>query len=298
MRFRSCNRSRVLVGHAFTLIELLVVIAVIAILIAMLLPAVQKVRESAARSQCQNNLKQIGVALHNFEVANKRLPAARKGYDVFTSWKGWPYMILPYIEQKELYEACEKDFYASIAATVSIYHCPTDVRQNGTGRGGTSGGDATSGLIWYLGVTGSDSSDTIQISGPTNGIFDVSGKGTRLRDVKDGTSNTLLCGERPPSGDNYWGWWTFSDYDNLLSTRQLYAMDAGCSFPGLYAPGKLSNACNGDANHYWSFHSGGGNWLFGDGGVRFLTYNAQAATLPLATRSADDLMPAGFAEVP
>src|SRR5262249_25513813 len=142
-------------------------------------------------------------------------------------------------------------------------------------------------LTSYLGVTGSDNDVNAQFNGPTNGTFNVSSGGVRLTDVSDGTSSTLLVGERPPSTDLNVGWWGASDYDNLLSTRQLYGDifgAGGCVLPGLYGPGKLGGPCDGDDNHFWSFHTGGGNWVFADGSVHFLPYSASALTIPLASR--------------
>src|SRR5437588_1035852 len=91
------NRKR----RAFTLIELLVVIAIIAILIGLLVPAVQKVREAAARAQCQNNLKQLALGIHNYHDVNKQLPPARVARDAYVTW---PVLIMPYIEQGPLYK--------------------------------------------------------------------------------------------------------------------------------------------------------------------------------------------------
>src|SRR3712207_6392352 len=125
----------------FTLIELLVVIAIIAILIALLVPAVQKVRDAAARAQCQNNLKQIGVALHNYHDANKTFPAGGHSVPPAASINdqdglNWAIEILPYIEQQALFNQYDKAKRNSDAANnpvcmtpVPTYICPLDPNQ-------------------------------------------------------------------------------------------------------------------------------------------------------------------------
>jgi prepilin-type N-terminal cleavage/methylation domain-containing protein len=274
----------------FTLIELLVVIAIIAILIAMLVPAVQKVREAAASTTCTNNLKQIGLALHNYHDVNKHLPPPRGNHTptpLFTEFRGWMCEILPYIEQNVLAQNMYTSpwfvgFFATFNTPVGTYLCPSDPRDL------TMIPSGFGALTSYVGVTGSINDVNAQYNGPTDGIFDVSSPGIRLTDITDGSSNTLMVGERPPAADVNIGWWGASDYDNLLSTRQLYGDifgAGGCVLPGLFGPGSLSGPCDGDDNHFWSLHIDGAHWLFGDGSVRFLPYSASALTIPLASRN-------------
>jgi prepilin-type N-terminal cleavage/methylation domain-containing protein/prepilin-type processing-associated H-X9-DG protein len=292
------TRSPLPPRKGFTLIELLVVIAIIAILIGLLLPAVQKVREAAARAQCANNLKQIGLALHNYHDSYQHLPPPRGNHvptPLFTEFRGWMCEVLPYIEQDNLARQMYTNpwyvgFFGTFNRPVQNYLCPSDPRNllnipNGNGA-----------LTSYLGVTGSDNDVNAQFNGPTNGIFDVSSRGIRLTDVTDGTSNTLMVGERPPTANLFEGWWGASDYDNLLSTRQLYGDlfgAGGCVLPGLFRPGSVSGPCNGDGNHFWSFHSGGANWVFGDGSVHFLPYSASALTIPLGSRNGGEVVDLG-----
>ncbi|HEX4591877.1 MAG TPA: DUF1559 domain-containing protein, partial [Gemmataceae bacterium] len=117
-----------LIRRGFTLIELLVVIAIIAVLIGLLLPAVQKVRESAMRLKCANNLKQIGLALHNYESTNRKFPPAGTYPAATTSADVWSIhsIILPYIEQNNIYTAAGKDASNQASQIIPILICPTD----------------------------------------------------------------------------------------------------------------------------------------------------------------------------
>jgi prepilin-type N-terminal cleavage/methylation domain-containing protein len=300
------QRSRFRRWSAFTLIELLVVIAIIAILIGLLLPAVQKVREAAARMKCSNNLKQIAIGLHSYESAHGKLPPARGDLQsvnqntVFTVYGGWMCSILPHIEQDNLHKLIKPytqpapaGFLRNYNRLVPAYLCPSEPRGTPTPAAGNGA------VTHYLGVTGADAGATAQINGPTNGIFDINGKGTVLNAIPDGTSNTLMIGERPQSQDQFWGWWSVSDYDCLLSANQQYSFFSGCTFPGRFRhptdPRSLSMSsgapCGGDSNHFWSYHTSGANWALGDGSVRFISYSTDPAMIiAMATRQGGEVV--------
>jgi prepilin-type N-terminal cleavage/methylation domain-containing protein len=273
--------------RAFTLIELLIVIAIIAILIGLLLPAVQKVREAANRTKCQNNLKQIGLALHLHHDNVGHFPQA---YDKAQPWqtpdnanrRSWMTLILPYIEQESVLRL---GFNGYQGIVVKIYGCPSDPLE---GRLGVFGNLPSGALTDYLAVDGSQyvpgPSQPLGIRLATDGVI-YGGSKTRVPDITDGVSNTLVVGERPPASSTSWGWWTWGPYDSALAVRVGVPDPHGvvCPLPQVYRAGRVGVEC--DAAHYWSLHPGGANWVLGDGSVRLLPYSAVNVITKLATRA-------------
>jgi prepilin-type N-terminal cleavage/methylation domain-containing protein len=181
-------RSRL---KAFTLIELLVVIAIIAILIALLVPAVQKVRDAAARTQCTNNVKQIALATHNFNDTYKRLPAVWSGNGTTTDPYGsfW-HFILPYIEQAPLYTACGTNSWNGNGSAVPIYVCPADPTVwNSFPNSGLSYG--ANGFVFFNGSGWNDTQSKA--------------RGNLVTAMPDGTSNTVIIAERYRYCNPSWG---------------------------------------------------------------------------------------------
>jgi len=286
----------------FNLIELLVLIGLCGLLLGLLLPAIQRVRESAARSGCQSNLRQIGIALHQYHLSHGTLPpkaAARPGRLTDPSrLLFWKAHILPEIGQEQLWAASERACLSSLnpwenpphagfATLIKLYACPTDGR---LARIQTDPSGLPAAFSSYLGVAG----------GELRGDGVMVQPGIPLAAIGDGTSNTLMVGERPPPDTFQAGYW-YSSPTDLPSLAYFHGPDpswfvvgAGpfgdpCSGP-LYqfGPGRTQNPC--DRLHFWSLHPGGANFLFADGSVHFLRYSARSIMPALATRQGGEVV--------
>ncbi len=297
---------------AFTLIELLVVIAIIAVLIGLLLPAVQKVREVAARSSCSNNLKQIGLGTVNFESTNGGLPPSRTtgtgaGAPYFPYQHSWTAALLPYIEQTNSfnlynYKANWNDpvNYQAIRTSLKLFNCPStpvQPRADTTISSMPSAGDyhAVNAIKCFVGINcfGYLIPGCNVPTPPPAVVDDPRLVGAMRRDqitrivaITDGTSNTILAAEdagRPafynqarvvfdPNGKE--GGWA--------DPNGAFSIDG--SNPDGTVPGPCSLNCTNNSEVY-AFHPGGANVVFADGSVHFLSSNLSLCVLAaLSTR--------------
>ncbi len=291
----------------FTLVELLVVIAIIGILVGLLLPAVQAAREAARRMQCGNNLKQLGLALHNYESTYKRFPIGFRDttptngllYDGGWSWAAG---VLPFIEQTSLYNRLDLRFHpygtgatpaniAALGTPISTFRCPSDLApETAPNNAANANGIAAVAVTSYVGVLGAFDGQWCQVSGSTNvegvrnrGLLVVNSSRT-IAQVTDGTSNTFALGEVS---------WRPLDANNDGSIRQyiLGNVTTGggplCTNDGAANNGahlhiratrhKLNGPMTGGAKWkaFHSYHVGGAQFTFADGSVHFISENIE-----------------------
>ncbi len=312
----------------FTLIELLVVIAIIAILIGLLLPAVQKVREAAARAKCSNNLKQIGLAAHNYHDANGYLPRAFEAANGLS----WHVYILPYIEQDNLFKRFDLTG-ASNAHTapnrnnpnglvkIPTYLCPSSPlteqafgapnNTNGTSDLIPAGTGAPAAITHYYGVNGPRGTNPTGGTYPTgttlhegvpvatSGMFQRDGQIT-LVGISDGTSNTMMIAEMswvsPTYGTRYRTWVRGGDeYAGVIAGRPSFVV----SGRNLQNPINAIFTANLIAPYndmpFGSMHTGGMNSCLGDGSVRFIRDSIDMATYrALGSRNGGEVLSANF----
>jgi prepilin-type N-terminal cleavage/methylation domain-containing protein len=319
---------------AFTLVELLVVIAIIGILIALLLPAVQAAREAARRSQCSNNLKQMGLALHNYHDAFNRFPiGSRSGskspYNL--SGTNWRASILAFLEQKTLFDQLnfEDGWFSGYSdhrgfsggnevlkgLLIPVYKCPSSTIDPFVEEPG-SGNKNQSLMHDYVGIAGANP-DPAGRTGSckqgsygivcNNGLFQAN-ECKAMRDVTDGTSNTIIVAEQSglvggnPIRANYGGgWcgagenaWTFSTSDKVEKPGILY--HAGLTVFHYKINSQTTSAGSQQTYHtntiLNSFHPGAILVLLADGSVRGLSETIEMETMRRLC-AADDGVPVG-----
>ena len=309
------NPSRLPRQRGFTLIELLVVITVIAILIALLLPAVQAGREAAHRARCANNLKQIGLAIHNYHGAVGSFPPGylsivprQQPTDLeFGPGWGWGTMVLQFIEQTPLYDAV--NFNLPITdpgsqtvrtANLSVYLCPSSDGSGPISLFDSSGKSLVNDLSpgQYVGSAGQ-----FQVAdwpSDNNGVFFRNSR-VGLRDIIDGSSLTMMAGERSRTiSDATWVGVVPSaefctkparDYEECRPSYAMVLAHTGPTPPGGYTWVVVPNSKAAAADNFWSLHPGGCNFVFCDGSVRFLkeTINANVFS-SLSTRAGGEVV--------
>ena len=313
----------------FTLIELLVVIAIIGVLVGLLLPAVQQAREAARRSSCANNLKQVGLAVHNFHDAYKKLPPTSAGYEKLP----WTGLLLPYMELTTIYDqitlsdnvtAGSNSILTTAESAVGQYVCPTRSRPrvitsltntdpdglNGpvsdyavtvwydttgdiNGGGADHFWDAIKGTTsrnvntWQVGADASEAR-TFSPLKVTKTMGKIVGR-TSLKDVTDGTSKTVMFGEKAlpssmPGNCCSSTKWEVGMYDNRTMYREGSVARSLRNKPLTTTTDFVPTGAN---NGFGSWHPGVCHFLFVDGAVRALSNDTSTAVLGQIAKSAD-----------
>jgi prepilin-type N-terminal cleavage/methylation domain-containing protein/prepilin-type processing-associated H-X9-DG protein len=287
-------------AKGFTLIELLVVIAIIGIMVALLLPAVQAAREAARRLQCSNNLRQIGIALHNYHDTRGSFPSGM-------SWPNrmfWTGQVLPYIEQTTLHSMIDLNLpwdvtpnSAVLGTVVSVYRCPSSDSPRNVDAAGISGRvpcdytACTSGLI-----NRESGPDPLAGRDYADGIFFVN-SGLGIRDIIDGTSYTVAVGEvyfaYQPSGVDNFGLQQFLDHW-YIGTPEGFGNEISESLSSTACPINAWKDVNRFVDEkelsYSSGHPGGVQLLFGDGHCDFISETIHMQTWSaLGTRANSDI---------
>jgi prepilin-type N-terminal cleavage/methylation domain-containing protein/prepilin-type processing-associated H-X9-DG protein len=325
----------------FTLIELLVVLAILAVLMGLLLPAVQKVREAAARMQCQNNLKQLGLALHGYHLDNGSFPPGiYMTADIQDAWAtGYTYL-LPYLEQDNVYRLYHFDQpwylppnYTAVGIEVKAFYCPSNrtggsidltplVAQWGAAMPPRA---AACDYAFCKGANAGLSTDSSRIPPAARGVFDISASAgvlvaVRLDDIRDGTSSTFAMGEaaggsplypvgqltnpsqpaidpltgRPALLEQSWSAAGLGDpvhpwYGSVFAVTAQFGLDPDPHDEPMNRRPGSPTVVGGDpsgfnrsgrdrVSGFRSLHSGGCNFLFCDGGVRFVGQGIAPAT--------------------
>ncbi len=304
--------------RAFTLVELLVVIAIIGVLIGLLLPAVQAARESARRACCTNNMRQLGLALHSYHETFGSFPAGNYGHqsqvgvcpgmsNISKGWANWMISILPYIEQKPLYDAYDFRAYNEDPenqtvreSLIASYICPSDLPATELVVP-ASGAAATWNLNLgyrpgsYRGVSGRASDDgehfldsafdlnqgsyERQWRGPLHLVGVLGFDTEKLRNIRDGASQTLMVGESTTrTAESFRTLWAYSFSYYSISTvtpqRRTFLAD--------FAECQKTDGLGGTlpcSRGWGSFHSGGLNFTFCDGSVHFISTNVDLDAL-------------------
>jgi prepilin-type N-terminal cleavage/methylation domain-containing protein/prepilin-type processing-associated H-X9-DG protein len=304
----------------FTLVELLVVIAIIGVLISLLLPAVQKVREAANRMKCTNNLKQLALGTHNYHDTRGQFPGGdylfhvaamppTQGYTLFVS-------LLPFIEQDNVYNEWNftnprlngQSTTAPAATVLSVLVCPSDVfAQN------PYPAPKPPGTYWAITSYGGNAGSQAYPVASGDGIFFAVGpasvplrKPLRIVDVYDGLSNTLFFGERFHLDYNFdalvaagsggasdviegYGWWGSFGTGAITDVTESAAAPVNYRVPA--SPSDPTAAVNLRINAWGSGHIGGANFALGDGSVRFVSDSiSQQTLLSLSTRAGGEVI--------
>jgi prepilin-type N-terminal cleavage/methylation domain-containing protein/prepilin-type processing-associated H-X9-DG protein len=309
--------------RGFTLIELLVVIAIIAVLIGLLLPAVQKVREAASRLSCANNLKQLGLGLHNYHDANRKFPPAfvnkgPYGTTGFSFAHGWAPFVLPYVEQQQLYHLYRWEFplysvenQPVVSRQLKIFQCPSTPEQDRY---------ITFGPFQFFGTKGAcgDYAATLGVDaglaqrgwvdqvGDYRGVLthvptpaltaSLNPTPTRVADVMDGTSNTILLAEDAGRPRRWLA--RQSGQDQVLEGGAWNHFKGGIILQGKTSDGtanleRCPMNCSNNGEVY-SFHTGGAHAAFADGSVHFLRESINIRVLArLITRAGGEVVSAG-----